>query len=71
MIDEAEIHYLGDVQRLALKPGDIIVFKLRQRADAETFERIRKHMDDMLGGQHKIIILADGLEIGILSPESA
>lgn len=71
MIDEAEIRYLGDVQRLALKPGDIVVVKLQGRVDAHTIARIRDHMSKELGGEHKVIVLAEGVEIGILSPEPA
>lgn len=71
MIDEAEIRYLGDVQRLALKPGDIVVVKLPGRNGVETCQRVHDHMIRHLGGEHKVIVLSDGVEIEVLAPEPA
>mgnify|MGYP000913962249 CR=1 FL=1 len=68
-VDQNEIRYLGDVQRLELRPGDIIVLRLSEGLylTDSARENLKQVAESQLPG-HKIIILEDGFQIGILSP---
>lgn len=69
MAEQPEVRYLGDVQRLSLGTGDVVVLKTEIRLTAEMADRIRAYMQDILGEDRKLLILCDGIEIGVLSPE--
>lgn len=63
-----EIRYLGDVQRLALTPGDVVVISVHGAITDDIAERLRKYVADVLAG-HPVIVLADGIKVGVLSPQ--
>jgi hypothetical protein len=65
MDDQDQIRYLGDVQRLALQPGDIVVLKFAGAISAETHCRLKAMVKNELPG-HKVLILDSGMEIGVL-----
>ena len=65
---DPEVRYLGDVQRLALKPGDTIVLQSDQEISDETAVRLRNYVEQFLPG-HKVLVLGDGLKIGVLVAE--
>jgi hypothetical protein len=67
-IDDREIRFLGDVQRLALGPDDILVIRTREKLGLEQAERLRETVVEGLGIQ-KVVVLDNCLEFGILSPE--
>jgi hypothetical protein len=71
MTDDTRIKYLGDVQRLALKPGDIIVVSVDAKISAEMAHRMHALVRDVVGKQHEVLIISDGARIGVLSPEDA
>lgn len=64
---EGEIRFIGDLQRLELKPGDILVlkvdFKLSDSARNALYREIRAAFPD-----HRILILDTGIDMGVLSP---
>jgi len=62
-----EIRYLGDVQRLALAPGDIIVISIDQAISAQSVENLRRQGEQAVPG-HKCLVLGDGLKVGVLAP---
>lgn len=68
-IDSQEIRYLGDVQRLKLRPADIVVLRLPagMTLRPETRARLQAAAESQLDG-HKVLILEDGMQIGVLSP---
>lgn len=63
MIDEVRI--LGDLQRLALRAGDILVLTTPMRVSAEAAGHLREAVEKQIPG-HKVIILSDGLKLGVL-----
>lgn len=68
IVDE-EIRYLGDVQRLELRPDDIIVLRLPdgRRISEADHVRMQAVAESYFPG-HKIVILEGGMQIGIVSP---
>lgn len=69
-MSEPEIKYLGDVQRLELKPGDKVVLTLPYRSTLEVVERIRALLVDKFP-DHEILVLEEGTKIGVISEASA
>jgi hypothetical protein len=67
MADEGEIRFLGDVQRLVLAPGDIVVLKTPFFVSPEQAGHLRDALRRELGDDRKVIVLPDGLEIGVLA----
>lgn len=65
-----EIRYLGDVQRLTLAPGDIIVLNLDMPISADTAARLKAHAEQQLPG-HQVLVLSEGIKLGVLAPETA
>lgn len=70
MNDNQEIRYLGDVQKLVLSEGDIIVVSVDYHLSDETAERFKNHVSEMLGGR-KVLVLDNGAKIGVLSEKDA
>ncbi len=62
---KSRIKYLGDVRRLALHPGDVVVLYLPGHASPESVERV-KAAASVLIPDHRIMVLADGIKIGVL-----
>ncbi len=66
-----EIQFLGDLQRLEVRPGDIFVLKVPEKLTAQMVERIRAMLISALGGKNKVIVLDHGWELGIVGPLGA
>ncbi len=62
-----EIRYLGDLQRLEMKPGEVLVLKCQDRLPLAAVERIKAHFTNELPGV-KVLVLDGGMDIGVLSP---
>jgi hypothetical protein len=64
-----EIKYLGDVQRLELKPDDIIVLKSSVKLKQSAAVGMKVYIENQFPG-HRCIVLDEGMDIGILSPQT-
>ena len=66
--DVEPYRYLGDVRKLTLKPDDIVVVTHKDDFSPEEEEQImaqlKHHFPD-----NKCIVLAEGLGIGVMSPD--
>lgn len=71
MSEEPQVRFLGDVERLALKPDDVLVLRTSIPLTRETTERIRDHIASIVGQDRKVLILEHGMEVGVLAPEPA
>ena len=65
MNEEREVTYLGDVQRLCLKPGDIVVLNIDEVLSDQAFDRLRDRLVETMPG-HRVLILTHGAKIGVL-----
>lgn len=63
-----QVNFLGDVQRLALKPGDMLVLRTDQIISGDLAQRLREQLESAVPG-HSVIVLGDGMKLGVLSPE--
>lgn len=65
--NEPQVRYLGDVQRLALKAGDLLVLSVDTHlTDADAY-RIRREMERIVGSAHRVIVLGRGMKIGAVA----
>lgn len=62
---ELSVRYLGDLQRLTLKPGDTIVLTLAEPVSEEAAQRILAIVRQQLGAV-PILILDQGTTLGVL-----
>lgn len=72
-MSDQEIRYLGEVQRLEMKPGDVLVLKVDNFLTVDAKSHIRDVLKAAIGETGaKALILERGMEIGVLgSPDKA
>lgn len=63
------IRYLGDVRRLQLLPGDVIVISVDQSVSEENASRITSEFEGLAPG-HKCVVLSDGMRVSTLNTET-
>lgn len=68
-MEDQEIRYLGDVQRLTLKPGDTLVLSCAEPISDETAERLTQYLVAKFGPEQRVLVMGDGLKVGVLSPD--
>lgn len=61
-----ELQYMGDVDRLVLKPGDRVVLRCPGMLSRDMANRLRAEMEEALDGKHRVIVLSEGIELGVL-----
>ncbi len=69
-VETSEIQYLGDVQRLELRPDDIIVLFVADNLNPQNVLRIEKQVEENIPG-HKVLVLVGEMKIGVMSPTEA
>jgi hypothetical protein len=55
---------------LSLQPGDIVVLKCQQHLSRDAVDHLREVLKPKLG-DHEVMILDGGLDIGVLRKEAA
>jgi hypothetical protein len=63
---EPAVLFLGDLQRLRLEPGDLLVLSTDQRLSMETAERLRSTLATATGDR-RVLVLDCGLKLGVLA----
>jgi len=64
------IQFIGNLQRLELKPGDKFVLTVPGEITQEEEQRIREILERELPG-HKILVFAGGVQLGVIGTEFA
>jgi len=65
---EARIDLIKEMQVLELRPGDVIVLKMKGLVSEKVWPRITENFKKIVGKDNKVMLLEDGMEIGILRP---
>lgn len=60
------IRYLGDLQRLDLKPGDKFVLTVDHVLSAVECERLQQQWEAAMGIEYKVVILHGGMKLGVI-----
>jgi len=66
---EDQIRFVGDLQRLDVRPGDKFVLTCERSVDEDTLLRLRDALRDFLGEDAQVLILDSGLKIGAVRAE--
>lgn len=62
-----EIHFLGEIQSMALQPDDIVVVSTQARLSTDAHASIKRMAQEVFHG-HKVVVIDDGLRLGVMSP---
>lgn len=66
-LENTKIEYLGDLQRLEIKPGDRFVLTTDQIISLETCEKIQQIWAKFTEGKGKeLLILMPGMKLGVI-----
>jgi hypothetical protein len=60
-----EVNIVGDLAKLALKPGDKLVFSADRLLHADAVERIKEELERIAPG-HEVVIICDGCKLEVL-----
>lgn len=63
--------FLGDIAKVDLSPGDVCVLMARKPMSPEEVQRIGETWRLLVGDNVTLIVLEDGMKIGVLSPPQA
>lgn len=70
-MNELEIKYLGNLQRLGAKPGDRFVLQVDANITAETADKLQQFWLTWSDSQYgKLLILGKGMQLGVVGPET-
>lgn len=67
-LDQSQVRYLGNVQRLQLQPGDVVVLTADVVLKNEQLQAIQVFMDRRLPN-HTVLVLDKTLRIGVLGKQ--
>lgn len=67
----SELLDIADVERLALRPGDVVVFKCPVRLDDAEHDWVTSLLRAVIPEPTKILILESGADIAVLGAEDA
>lgn len=65
-MENSEIRYLGDLQRLEIRPGDKFVIRVNRPITLEHAEALREQWHRFAGNDIPVLILVGDTEIGAI-----
>lgn len=68
---EPEIRFLGDLQRLVVHPGDVLVLNCDQVLSDEVATRLKSALLAAVGQDVRVIILGQGMRLGVVGIDLA
>jgi hypothetical protein len=60
-----EVQYVGDVERVQFKPGDVIIVRCPDHLPVSVMEQMREHVSALFGGA-KVVVLTGGTTLGVI-----
>lgn len=63
-MNEPHLTFSGDVQRLELRPGDVVVIRVSEHISAETAARVRSYCSQAFAG-HEVLVLGPGMSVEV------
>ncbi len=67
MSEPSEIRFLGDLQRIEVKPGDKFVLQVDFHPTAEMVGRFRDVWRAVMGDDVPLLVLEKGAKLGVVS----
>lgn len=65
MSEIGEIRFVGDIERLSLKPSDALIVTSKLELTRENRAAIRAKVEQEFPG-HKCLVLSDGLDLSVV-----
>jgi hypothetical protein len=69
--DEVRIRFVGELQRLELRPGDKFVLVFPSHITHDTAERLKQTWKDFAGEDYPCAVISDGMKLAVLTDPSA
>lgn len=60
------IRFVGDMERLQVKPGDVYVVTVPQILSDEAVKAITRYVQDALRTDAKVVVMHGGLKLGVM-----
>jgi hypothetical protein len=63
-----EIRFVGDMERVTVRPGDVFVVHVTDDISLEAAERLQAAVSRDLDGA-KVLVFVGGMKLGVMGPE--
>lgn len=63
--------FLGDIAKVTVAPGDVFVVMPKRQISEATAQALGQVWEDNFGSECPLVILEEGMRIGVLSPDKA
>lgn len=70
MMSDKAIQFVGDVQKLSLKPDDVLVFRHDLTVSLDEVKHVISVLQKQFPGQ-RLLVMRRGFSVGVLSDESS
>lgn len=71
-VNAYEIRFIGELERIAIKPGDKFVITCPHELSFDTMRRIQGQWREFAGDGVEVVILTGGMQLGVIAdPQSA
>lgn len=65
------LSFLGDLTKIKVAPGDVFVVMPKRQISESTAHALSQIWEENFGPECPLVVLEEGMKIGILSPEKA
>lgn len=65
------LSFLGDLTKIKVAPGDVFVVMPKRQISQETAQALSQVWEENFGAECPLVVLEEGMRIGILSPDKA
>lgn len=65
------LSFLGDLAKVTVAPGDVFVVMPKRQISEATAQALSQLWEENFGSECPLIVLEEGMRIGILSPDKA
>lgn len=63
--------FLGDLVKVVVSPGDVFVVMPKRQISQQTADALQEVWEERFGADCPLVVLEEGMKIGVLSPEKA
>lgn len=68
---KAALNFLGDLTKITVAPGDVFVVMPKRQISEATAQALSQAWEENFGPECPLVVLEEGMRIGVLSPEKA
>lgn len=65
------LSFLGDLTKITVSPGDVFVIMPKRQISEATAQALSQVWEENFGAECPLVVLEEGMRIGILSPDRA